>query len=53
MEGAITKAIKKYCRVTNSKFVGYNNGYYYFMDSFGEEKSYRPKGLIREVSNFE
>lgn len=51
--GAIEKAIDKYCRVTNSKFIGYNEGYYYFLDGWGEEKSYRQKTLLREVSNFE
>lgn len=50
---AIEKAIEKYCRVTNSKMTGYNNGYYYFINSWGEEKCYRQKDLIREVGNFE
>lgn len=51
--GAIEKAIKKYCRVTNSKLIGYDNGYYFFIDSWGEEKSYNQRGLLREVGNFE
>ncbi|MGG4267402.1 hypothetical protein [Peribacillus simplex] len=51
--GAIEKTIEKYCRVTNSTMIGYNNGYFYFLNSFGEEKSYRQKELLREVDNFE
>lgn len=51
--GAIKRAIEKYCRVTNSKLVGYHNGYLYFSNSWGDEKRYSRKGLIREVSNFE
>ena len=52
MEG-IEKAIKKYCRVTVSVFTGYDNGYFYFMDNFGVEKSYSHQELLREVRNFE
>lgn len=51
--GAIAKAIEKYCRVTNSKFIGHYYGNYFFIDSWGEEKSYNQKALLREVSNFE
>ena len=51
--GAIEKAIEKYCRVTNSKMIGYNNGWYYFRNTWGDEKSYRQQSLLREVDNFE
>ncbi|MFJ8102810.1 hypothetical protein [Lysinibacillus sp. NPDC096212] len=51
--GAIKRTIDKYCRATNSKLLGYDTGYFYFIDSWGEEKRYKRKQLFREVSLFE
>ncbi|MCM3758285.1 hypothetical protein M3197_12515 [Sporosarcina aquimarina] len=50
--GAIKRAIDKYCQVTNSKLIDYHNDRLYFVDSWGEEKSYSRKELSREVGNF-
>ncbi|MED3792388.1 hypothetical protein P4571_08025 [Niallia alba] len=51
--GVMEKAIQKYCRVTNSKMTGYNNGWYCFINGWGEKMCYRQNDLLREVDNFE
>lgn len=51
--GAMEKAIEKYCRVTNSRFTGYDNGFYCFYNEFDGEREYSQRDLLREVANFE
>ena len=50
---AMKNAIEKYCRVTNSKFIGYDNGFYCFYNEFDGKRVYLQHDLLREVSNFE